>query len=110
MIYIWWYTWNLCFKSFFWNALHATIPFQVDRLREELERISSSGEPGQAEQNCSVDSKCDISNQAKEIQKLEQQIMNLERGKIILICIWKTRFKNFSFGSIKKKTKTIVKQ
>ena len=87
MIYIWWYTWNLSFKSFFWNALHATIPFQVDRLREELERISSSGEPGQADQNYSVDSKCDISNQAKEIQKLEQQIMNLERGKIILICI-----------------------
>lgn len=53
---------------------------QVDRLREELERISSSGEPGQEEQNYPVDSKCDISNQAKEIQKLEQQILNLERG------------------------------
>jgi hypothetical protein len=43
---------------------------QVDRLREELERFSSAGDLG--DQNPPLDSNCDISNQTKELQKLEQ--------------------------------------
>jgi len=58
---------------------------QVDRLREELERFSddSSNDQNQAgEQDLNQDPTCDISSHSKQLQLLEQQTINIEKGWI----------------------------